>query len=92
MLIIEQIKPYLTALEMLEAIEVLCENGIQEFHAKSAELAFSILWNYDPKGNWVNRYKNSKAVKIQAAVNQINSTAPQATSCQGWDCGVTKTK
>ena len=90
MLIIDQIKPYLTPLEMLEAIEVLCENGIWDFHAKSAGIAFSILWAYDPNGNWVNRYKNTMAVKIQAAVNQINNL-PQAVSCQSWDCGVTKT-
>ena len=71
MKILDQIRPYLQPVEYLEAIEVLFDNGIEKYEASTAELAFFILWSYDPAGNWQKRYANALRLRnLDQTINQ----------------------
>jgi len=90
MLILDQIKPYLTPPEYLEAVYVVYSNEIETHSFKSVELAFSVLFAYDQKGNWTKRYENAlRLQRIESAVNQINQQA-QAVTCETFEAGQTK--
>lgn len=91
MLILDQIKPYLQPVEYLEAVYVVYSNEIETHSFKSVELAFSVLFAYDQKGNWTKRYENAlRLQRIESAVNQINQQA-QAVTCETFEAGQTKT-